>query len=474
VNLDPALLARIQFAFTVSFHIIFPTISIGLAMFLAIIEGLWLKTKDPLYLQIYRFWLGIFAMAFGVGVVTGIVLSFEFGLSFARFGQLAGPAIGPMIGLEVLTSFFLEAGFLGIMLFGLHRVGPKLHFFATCMVALGTLLSASWILSANSWMQTPDGIALENGHLIVTDWLKVIINPSWLYRLPHMLTAAYITGSFLVSGVGAWYLLKGKYESFGRKTVSIGTAFATVLIAGQVFLGDILYGTMLQHQPAKMQAAEGFWEKQSQSPAPYYWFIIPDQENQRNRVAIGMPYLGSIWLTHSLNGRVEGLKNTPRDHQPSMGLVFYGFRVMYGIALIMFGLCVASLWLRWQRRLFTTRWFLRALVVMAPSGVIATLGGWYVAETGRQPWVIYGILRTVDAVSPVPAGALLSTLIAFVGVYAVFMTAFLIFAGHLIRRGPEASPAQTEASGSVKNAFRPQVMIGAAARHPIRATERSP
>jgi cytochrome bd ubiquinol oxidase subunit I len=458
MNVDPTVLARIQFAFTVSFHIIFPTISIGLATFLAIMEGLWLKTKDPLYLQIYRFWLGIFAMAFGVGVVTGIVLSFEFGLGFARFGQMAGPAIGPMIALEVLTSFFLEAGFLGIMLFGLNRVGQKLHFFATCMVALGTLLSASWILSANSWMQTPDGVVVSHGHLVVTDWLKVIVNPSWLYRLPHMLAAAFITGSFLVAGVGAWYLLKGKYEAFGRRTVSIGTAFATVLIAGQVFLGDIVYGKMLEYQPAKMQAAEGFWERQSQSPAPYYWIIVPDQEHQRNRFTVGFPYLGSIWLTHSLHGRVAGLQNTPRDQQPIMGWVFYGFRVMYGTALIMFGLCVASLWLRWQGRLFTARWFLRALVVMTPSGVIATLGGWYVAETGRQPWVIYGILRTADAVSPVPAGAFLATLVAFVCVYTLFISAFLIFAWRMIKRGPETAPAQTEASGSLKYALRPQVM----------------
>lgn len=458
MTLDPAILARVQFAFTVSFHIIFPTISIGLAMFLAIVEGLWLKTKDPLYFQIYRFWLGIFAMAFGVGVVTGIVLSFEFGLGFARFGQMAGPAIGPMIALEVLTSFFLEAGFLGIMLFGLHRVGPKLHFLATCMVALGTLLSASWILSANSWMQTPDGVAIENGHVVVTDWLKVIVNPSWLYRLPHMLTAAYLTGSFLVAGVGAWYLLRGKHEAFGRRTVSLGTAFATILIAAQVFLGDILYGTMLQYQPAKMQAAEGFWEKQSESPAPYYWIIVPDQDHQRNQFALGIPYLGSIWLTHSLDGRIEGLKNTPLDRQPQMGMVFYGLRVMYGIAIIMFGLGVASLWLRWEGRLFTTRWFLRALVIMAPSGILATLGGWYLAETGRQPWVIYGMLRTMDAISPVPAGVLLSTLILFVCIYALFMTAFLAFALRMIRRGPEAAPAQAEASGSLKHALRPQVM----------------
>ncbi|MEH2561544.1 cytochrome ubiquinol oxidase subunit I [Bradyrhizobium sp. AZCC 2289] len=469
MNLDPALLARIQFGFTVSFHIIFPTISIGLAMFLAIVEGLWLKTKDPLYLQIYRFWLGIFAMAFGVGVVTGIVLSFEFGLAFAKFGQMAGPAIGPMIALEVLTSFFLEAGFLGIMLFGLHRVGPRLHFLATCMVALGTLLSASWILSANSWMQTPDGIEVVNGHVVVTDWLKVVVNPSWLYRLPHMLTAAYITGSFLVAGVGAWYLLRGEHVAFGRRTVSMGTAFATILIATQVFLGDILYGKMVQLQPAKMQAAEGFWDKQSESPAPYYWIIVPDQEHQRNRVALGIPVLGSIWLTHSLDGRVDGLKNTPVDRQPQMGWVFYGFRVMYGIAIIMFGVAVTSLWLRWRGRLFNTRWFLRALVVMTPSGVVATVGGWYLAETGRQPWVIYGILRTIDAVSPVPADALLSSLIAFVCIYGLFGTSFVLFAFRMIRRGPQDAPAQAEASGSLKQALKARMMNAPISGNPVPA-----
>jgi cytochrome d ubiquinol oxidase subunit I len=455
MHLEAAMLARVQFAFTVSFHIIFPTISIGLAMFLAVVEGLWLRTRDDMYMQIYRFWLGIFAMAFGVGVVTGIVLSFEFGLGFARFGQIAGPAIGPMIALEVLTSFFLEAGFLGIMLFGLHRVGPKLHFLATCMVALGTVLSASWIMSANSWMQTPDGVSFANGHLTVTDWFKVVVNPSWLYRLPHMLIAAYITGSFLVSGVGAWYLLKGKHQEFGRRTVSLGMAFGTLLIATQVFVGDILYGTMLKYQPSKMQAAEGFWEQKSQSPAPYYWIIVPDQAHQRNRFALGTPYLGSIWLTHTLNGRVEGLKNTAPAMQPEMGMVFYGFRIMYGIAIVMFGLAVTSLWLRWQGRLFSTRWFLRALVIMTPSGIFATLGGWYVAETGRQPWVIFGLLRTLDAVSPVPAGVLLSSLIGFIGVYTLFITAFLVFALRMIRRGPSEAPPQAEATGSLKPALMP-------------------
>jgi cytochrome d ubiquinol oxidase subunit I len=458
MRLDPSILARIQFAFTVSFHIIFPTMSIGLAAFLAVVEALWLKTKDPLYLQIYRFWLSIFAMGFGIGVVTGIVLSFEFGLGFARFAEMAGPAIGPMIALEVLTAFFLEAGFLGIMLFGLHRVGPKLHFFASCMVAAGTVISASWILSANSWMQTPAGVASHDGHLTVVSWRHVVVNPSWPYRLPHMVTAAYLTASFMVAGVGAWYLLRGKHQHFARRTVALGTAFASVLIAGQVFIGDIVYGTMLKYQPSKMQAAEGFWEKNSQSPAPYYWIIIPDQNNQRNRFALGIPYLGSIWLTHSLDGRVEGLKNTPRDSQPIMGMVFYAFRIMYGLAIVMFAVGVASLWLRLRGRLFSSRWFLWMLVFMTPSGIIATLAGWYVAETGRQPWVIYGILRTVDAMSPVPAQALLSNLIAFVCVYAVFIIVFLTFTFRIIRRGPAEAPPHAEASGSLKNAFRPHVL----------------
>ena len=461
--IDAEILARIQFAFTVSFHIIFPTMSIGLAAFLAIVEGLWLRTKDPLHMQIYRFWLGIFAMGFGIGVVTGIVLSFQFGLAFAKFGQTAGPVIGPLIALEVLTAFFLEAGFLGIMLFGLNRVGPKLHFFATCMVALGTMISASWILAANSWMQSPSGVSVENGKLVVMDWLSVIVNPSWPYRLPHMLTAAYLTASFLVAGIGAWYLLNGKHLQFARRTISLGTAFATVLIACQVFLGDILYGTMLELQPSKMQAAEGFWEKESESPAPYYWILVPDQENQRHRFALGTPYLGSIWLTHSLDGRVQGLKNTPVERQPYMALVFYGFRVMFVTAILMFGVAVASLWLRWQGRLYASPWFLRALVIMTPSGIVATLGGWYLAETGRQPWVIWGILRTADAVSPVPAHVLLSSLIAFICVYAFFLAAFLVYAARVVRRGPEGAPEQAEPTGSLKPALTAAVMQAAPA-----------
>jgi cytochrome d ubiquinol oxidase subunit I len=456
-ELDPLILARLQFAFTVSFHIIFPAISIGLALFLVIVEASWLKTGDLVYRQIYRFWLNIFAMSFGIGVVTGVVMSFEFGLTFAKFAQVAGSVIGPLIGYEALTAFFLEAGFLGIMLFGESRVGPKLHFFATCMVALGTTLSASWIMSANSWMQTPDGVAWDHGRLIVTDWARVIVNPSWPVRLPHMLLAAYLTAAFFVSGVSAWYLLRRRETAFARRTLSLGMGAACILIALQVFVGDHVGSTLVKYQPGKLAAAEGWWDKQTPSPTPYLWVIVPDQAGQRNRFQMGTPYFGSIWLTHSLRGTIGGLRNIPLDLQPRMVLVFYSFKLMLALGMFMFALAVISLWLRWRGRLYSARRFLRTLVVMTPAGVVATLGGWYTAEIGRQPWVINGMLRTADARSPVPAATLLVTSIAFVCVYAVFFLAFLIFTLRIIRRGPEGLPAHALPSGSLKRDLRPEI-----------------
>ncbi len=456
-ELDPLILARIQFAFTVTFHIIFPTISIGLALFLAIVEGLWLKTGDLVYRQIYRFWLNIFAMSFAIGVVTGVAMSFQFGLTFSKFSQIAGPVIGPLIAYETLTAFFLEAGFLGIMLFGESRVGPKLHFFATCMVALGTAISASWIMAANSWMQTPDGVAWDHGRLIVTDWWRVIVNPSWPVRLPHMLLAAYLTAAFLVSGVSAWYLLRGREMAFARRTMSLGMGAACILIPIQVFVGDHVGSTLVKYQPAKLQAAEGWWDTQTPSPMPYLWIIVPDQSGQRNLFQMGTPYFGSIWLTKSLTGTMPGLRSIPVDEQPRVVLVFYSFKLMLVIGLTMFTLAVISLWLRWHGRLYSARWFLRALVVMAPSGVVATLGGWYTAEIGRQPWVINGMMRTADAVSPVPAATLLTSLIAFLCVYSVFLGAFLVFTLRLIRRGPAGLPAHALPSGSLKRDLRPEI-----------------
>jgi cytochrome d ubiquinol oxidase subunit I len=446
MTLDPVFLSRVQFGFTVSFHILFPTLSIGLALFLVLMEGAWLRTGNPLYMTIYRFWLRIFAMAFGVGVVTGIVLSFEFGTNFARFGQMVGPVIGPMIGLEVLTSFFLEAGFLGIMLFGLKRVGPKLHFTATCLVAAGTILSASWILSANSWMQTPAGFVLHDGRFEVTDWWQVIFNPSYLYRLPHMLLAAYITASFLVAGVGAYYLRQDRHLEFARKTVSLGLTFATVLIAAQVFLGDILAGVVAQYQPAKIQAIEGNWEDIRR--APYQLIIVPDEAHARNHYALGVPLLGSLLVTHHLDGVVEGLDRTPVADRPPMGPVFYGFRVMYLTGTLMFAVACLAMWLKLRGRLYSTRWFHMLLIWMAPAGLLATLGGWYTAEIGRQPYVVFGQLRTAQAVSPVAPEAILTTLVIIAATYTLFLTGFLALAVRAIRRGPTEEPLTI--SGSLK------------------------
>jgi cytochrome d ubiquinol oxidase subunit I len=325
------------------------------------------------------------------------------------------------------------------------------------MVALGTAISTSWILAANSWMQTPDGVVLENGRLIVTDWWKVIVNPSWPVRLPHMLLAAYLTAAFLVSGVSAWYLLRRRETVFARRTLSLGMGAACILIPMQVFMGDHVGSTLVKYQPAKLMAAEGWWDTQTPSPMPYLWIIVPDQSGQRNRFQIGTSYFGSIWLTKSLTGTMPGLRTIPVDQQPRVALVFYSFKIMLALGMTMFTLAVISLWLRWHGRLYSARWFLRALVVMTPSGVVATLGGWYTAEIGRQPWVITGLMRTADAVSPVPAATLLSTLIAFACVYAVFIGAFLVFTLRLIRRGPEGLPAHALPSGSLKRDLRPEI-----------------
>ncbi|AFQ51344.1 cytochrome ubiquinol oxidase subunit I [Burkholderia cepacia] len=467
--MDTVMLARIQFGLTVTFHIIFPTMSIGLATFLAIVEGLWLKTRDPLYLKIYRFWLIIFSLGFGVGVVSGIVLSFEFGTNFSGFARLAGPVIGPLIALEVLTAFFLEAGFLGIMLFGMTRVGPKLHFFATTMVAVGTTISASWILAANSWMHTPDGVTFDaTAHAFhVVDRWRVIFNPSYLVRLPHMLLAAYLSASFFIAGVGACYLLRRTHVAFAKRTLSMGLGFASIAIALQLPLGDSVGFRMFDYQPAKFQAMEGYW--QPTKSAPYLLFITPHQQQTRNGTQVGIPYLGSLIVTRSIHGTVPGLSATPAANRPPMAPVFYAFRVMFLLGLLMFAIASISLWLRFRGTLFSTRWFLQVVRTMMPVGFIATIAGWYTSEIGRQPWVVYGYLRTADAVSRVPAPHILFSTVLFAVTYALFLAAFVGITARVIRRGPDAAAHASPYAASLK----PVLMPDAAAAADTRAGEKS-
>jgi cytochrome d ubiquinol oxidase subunit I len=432
--LDALMLSRIQFAFTVSFHIVFPAMTIGLAAFLVVLEAAWLRTGEAVYFTLYRFWSKLFALAFGIGVVTGLVLSYEFGTNWSEFSRVAGNVIGPLMGYEVLTAFFLEAGFLGIMLFGLERVGRRLHFLATCMVSLGTLISMTWILSANSWMHTPAGYAIIDGVFHVTDWWAVILNPSFPYRLAHMGTAAFLSAAMGVAGVSAWYLLKGRHEAFARRGFSL--AMWMVAVAGplQIVIGDLHGLNTLHHQPMKVAAMEGHWE--TSRGVPMLLFAIPDQAAAENRYAIGIPNLASLILAHEWNGEIKGLKEVPPEDRPPVAIVFFGFRVMVGIGLLLAGIGLASLWLRYKGRLYTTPWFHRLALLASPLGFVAILAGWFVTEVGRQPWTVYGHLRTAESVSPVAASAVASSLALFVLVYAVLVFAFVLYAARAVRLGP--------------------------------------
>jgi len=446
-ELDPLLLSRIQFAFTISFHIIFPSFTIGLAAWLMVLEGLWLKTGKQIYANISRHWIKIFAVSFGMGVVSGVVMSYEFGTNWSEFSRLGGNVIGPLLSYEVLTAFFLEAGFLGIMLFGRDRVPKWVHFFATCMVALGTTISAFWILAANSWMQTPQGFRIaDDGVLHVTSWAEVIFNPSFPYRLTHMVTAAYLTTAFVVSGIGAWYILRDRSLPHGRIMLGMGLSLIVWLAPLQLVIGDLHGLNAREYQPAKIAAVEAHWE--TRRDAPLVLFAWPDVKTESNLYEIAIPDLGSLILTHEWDGEVRGLKSFPPDERPNPVIPFFSFRIMVGIGFIMIGLGFtgAILWLR--GRLYTTRWFLRAMVMAAPLGFIAVLAGWFVAEVGRQPWVVYGVLRTADAVSPVPGGSVLTSLALFVIVYGIIFGAGVYYMGKLVARGPDETPPEPGADTS--------------------------
>jgi cytochrome d ubiquinol oxidase subunit I len=441
MEFDALMLSRIQFAFTVAFHIIFPAFTIGLASWLAALEFNWLRTGNPLYRNLFRFWVKVFAVSFGLGVVSGIVMSYQFGTNWSRYSEFTGNVLGPLIAYEVFTAFFLEAAFLGIMLFGWERVGDRLHFFATCMVALGTLLSAFWILSANSWMQTPAGYAIENGKAIPVDWFSIVFNPSFPLRYAHMVLGCYLTTAFAVAGMSAWMLLRHPHDApesklaGSRRSMSMALWFATIFVPVQIIIGDLHGLGVLKYQPTKLAAIEGNWDRMGNMPLRL--FAIPDEVAETNHYEIGIPKIGSWILTHAYDGVVPGLKDVPPEERPPVWPVFFSFRIMVAIGFAMLGIGLWSLYLRWKGTLFTNRTFLTAAMIMTPSGFGAVLFGWFTAEIGRQPYVVYGLLRTADAVSPVSAGAVTASLLTFVVVYAFVFGFGSYYLAKLLRRGPD-------------------------------------
>lgn len=412
-------LARFQFAFVVVWHFLFPAFTIGLASYLAVLEGLWLWTKQDKYLDVFRYWLKVFAIAFAMGVVSGIVMSYQFGTNWSVFSYRTGPVLGPLLGYEVLTAFFLEAGFLGVMLFGINRVGKTLHFTATCLVAVGTLISTFWILAANSWMHTPAGHSIaSDGRFMPEDWWAIIFNPSFPYRFAHVVVAAYLTTALIVGSVGAWHLLRDQVNPRARIMFSMAMWMAVVFAPVQALIGDAHGLNTLHYQPQKIAAMEGHWE--TKAGQPLILFGYPDMKLEETRYQIGIPYLGSLILGHSIDAKIEGLRDFPVDQRPTnVPLVFFAFRTMIGIGLLMILLGGLSLMMRLRGRLYSTRWLHRFAVAMGPAGLVAVTAGWIVTEAGRQPFTVFGLLRTADSVSPIAAPAVATTLGAFAITYFI-------------------------------------------------------
>lgn len=457
-SLDATLLARIQFAFTIAFHILFPALTIGMASYLAVLEGLWLRTRRQVYMDLYHFWLKIFAVAFGMGVVSGLVMAYQFGTNWSEFSRFAGGVTGPLLTYEVLTAFFLEAGFLGVMLFGLKRVGPGLHFFATVVVAIGTLMSTFWILSSNSWMQTPQGHEIIDGRVVPVDWLAVIFNPSFPYRLVHMAMAAFISTALLVVGTAAWHLLRGRDNEPIRVMLSMGLGMLLLVAPLQALVGDQHGLNTLEYQPAKLAAIEGHWENHPGEGVPLILFGWPDMAAQTTHWKIEIPRAGSLLLTHSWGGEIPALKEFAPEDRPNSTIVFWSFRVMVGLGMLMIVLAVIGQWLRRGGRLYRSRRFLRFALVMSPSGLLALLAGWFTTEIGRQPWVVYGVMRTADGVSPLSAAQVGTSLALFVVVYFAVFGAGTLYLLRLLAVGPEpgeGADATEGGPGQSQSAARP-------------------
>lgn len=452
-DLDPVLLARIQFAFTISFHIVFPAFTIGLAGWLAVVEGLWLKTKNPVYKETYKFWVKIFAVCFGMGVVSGVVMSYQFGTNWSVFSDKVGSVIGPLLGYEVLTAFFLEASFLGVMLFGWNRVSDKMHFFSTLMVAIGTLMSAFWILSANSWMQTPQGFEVDaNGLLQPTNWIEVIFNPSFPYRFVHMVLAAYLTTAFTVGGIGAWYLWTKKHIPHAKVMLGMAMIMAVFVAPLQLFVGDLHGLNTLEHQPAKVAAMEGIWE--TERGADLRLFAIPDQKAEKNHYEIVIPDAASLILTHHANGEIKGLKEWAPEDRPPVAIVFWSFRVMVGIGMAMILTGVMAVILFFRKKLFDSRLFQLWCMALTPCGFIALLAGWFVTEVGRQPWVAYSVIRTSEGISPVLGEHVALSLLAFIVVYTVLFGAATYYILKLIGKGIDTQDEGFEEHSKIATPFK--------------------
>jgi cytochrome bd ubiquinol oxidase subunit I len=445
MHFDPLFLSRLQWAWVIGWHILLPAFTVGLASFIAVLEGLYFFQRDEIWLRISRFWIRIFAVSFAMGVVTGIIMPFQFGTNWARFSDAAANVISPMLAYEDLMAFFLEATFLGVLLFGRTLVPRWAHFGSACMVAIGTLLSSFWILSANSWMQTPAGYTFHDGRFFPTDWMEIVFNPSFPYRLAHNVSAFYVTTAFVVLGVGAYLVRRGDCPTEARRMMAMALGFLTLFVPLQIALGDMQGLNTREYQPAKLAAMEGRWT--TASPAPLTLFGIPDQGAQRTDDAIDIPYLGSLILTHSLTGEVRGLKEWPRDEQPPVWPVFFAFRLMVSVGFAMLGVVALGWWLCLRRRLFETVWFLRLCQFAAPLGFVAVLAGWTVTEVGRQPWTVYGLLRTAQSVTPSLTGTDVAwSLLAYMAVYLTMYPAGIAVMARIIRQGPLAPPSDASAT----------------------------